>query len=383
MIERIKESFQKHFATKPLIIQSPGRVNLIGEHTDYNEGFVLPAAIDKSITLAMAPNQSNKLRFVSVDKQETVETIISDSFQKSDKGWPNYLLGVLDELQKDGFSFSGFDCVFGGNVPIGAGLSSSAALEGGVLFGVKELHNWDIPPVKMAEIAQRAENNFVGVRCGIMDQFASLNGKENHAIKLDCRSLDYEYIPFEHQNVRLLLCDTKVRRELASSEYNVRREQCEQGVQVLKQFNPKITSLRDVSMPLLLEHKDELSPVVFKRCQFVLEENKRVLNSCSDLKNKDLESFGERMYQSHDGLQNKYEVSCEELDVLVQLAQNAPGVYGARMMGGGFGGCTLNLVEEEHTEDFIRFIKEGYRRHFDTDIEIYQTQISQGTHAIS
>jgi galactokinase len=382
-IQQIKEEFKKQFGQSYKLIKSPGRVNLIGEHTDYNDGFVLPAAVEKGIYLAMNVNGTNSCRFYALDKEELFETNISESIQKSDLGWPNYLLGVVDQLQKHGYEVGGFDCVFGGNVPIGAGMSSSAALEGGVLFGLAELNDWDIPPVEMAKIAQKAENDFVGVQCGIMDQFASLNGKEGHAIKLDCRSLEYEYYPFDRDDIQIVLCDTQIRRELASSEYNVRRQQCEQGVQTLQQWDSNIESLRDVELSLLFKHEDEMDPIIFKRCKYVVEENKRVIQACEDLRQSDFHSFGQRMYQSHAGLRLEYEVSCEELDVLVDLARNLKGVFGARMMGGGFGGCTINLVKEKYVEAFTDQIKEQYHQQTGKEIKVYKTTVSAGTHLVN
>lgn len=382
-IQQIEEEFENRFGQNYKLIESPGRVNLIGEHTDYNDGFVLPAAVDKGIYLAINVNGTNKCRFYAVDKKEAFETDISDDIERSDLGWPNYLLGVVDQLKKHGYDVGGFDCVFGGNVPIGAGMSSSAALEGGVLFGLAELNGWDIPPVEMATIAQKAENEFVGVQCGIMDQFASLNGKEGYALKLDCRSLDYEYFPFNRDDIKIVLCDTQIRRELASSEYNVRRQQCEQGVETLQQWDPEIKSLRDVELSLLLQHEKEIDSTIFKRCKYVVEENKRVIQACDDLHQGDFHSFGQRMYQSHVGLQLEYEVSCKELDILVDIARSLNGVFGARMMGGGFGGCTINLVKEEHVNAFTDQIKEQYNDQTGEEIKVYKTKVSSGTHEIN
>ncbi|MGM0545213.1 MAG: galactokinase [Bacteroidota bacterium] len=234
----------------------------------------------------------------------------------------------------------------------------------------------------MAQIAQKAENDFVGVQCGIMDQFASLNGKRGHAIKLDCRSLDHEYFPFDRDDIQIVLCDTQVRRELSSSEYNVRREQCERGVKILQQWDPKIRKLRDVDWPFLLSHQNDMDPLIFKRCKYVVEENKRVIQACEDLRKGDLTSFGKRMYQSHAGLRHEYEVSCKELDVLVDIARDLDGVFGARMMGGGFGGCTINLVQEKQVESFSNNVKEQYRQRLDKEIKIYKTRVSAGTHLL-
>lgn len=380
--DKIITEFYERFDGNPILVQSPGRVNLIGEHTDYNNGFVLPAAIDKHIFLALSANDSDLSRFYAIERDDFFETDTSGALSKSDKDWPNYLLGVVDQLRRHGYDSGSFDCVFGGNVPIGAGLSSSAALEGGVLFGLAQLFDWDIPPKEMAQIAQKAENEFVGVQCGIMDQFVSLNGKKDHAMKLDCRSLKYEFYPFNRRDIHIVLCDTQIRRELASSEYNVRRAQCEEGVQVLKQFDATIDSLRDVSLDVLTSHKQRLDPLVYKRCKYIIEENKRVTEACQDLKAGDITSFGQRLYASHAGLRDQYEVSCTELDVLVKASKSIDGVLGARMMGGGFGGCTINLVRDSHLDQFKDQITERYQQEVGEELIIYQTRVSGGTHLV-
>lgn len=382
IIRDITNEFNTRFQEEYILVKSPGRVNLIGEHTDYNDGFVLPAAVDKSIVLALNINDTDQVRFYSVDMEEEFKSDISGRITKSDLSWPNYLLGVVDELRNHGYEVEGFDCVFGGNVPIGAGMSSSAALGGGILYGLVNLFELEISPVKMAQIAQKAENDFVGVQCGIMDQFVSLNGKKNHALKLDCRSLEYEYYPFNCNDIHIVLCDTGIRRELASSEYNKRREQCEQGVERLREFDPKIRSLRDVKLDFLMLHDQDMDSTVFKRCKYVVEENKRVLQACRDLEHDDFSSFGERMYRSHAGLRYEYEVSCKELDTLVDIAWDFNGVYGCRMMGGGFGGCTINLVNDEHLDQFIDQIKKQYAEEIGDEISIYKTRVSAGTHLL-
>jgi len=380
---QITNEFEQRFGDDYLLIKSPGRVNLIGEHTDYNEGFVLPAAVNKNIVLAMKENGTQQARFYAVDKEESFETDISGDLEESGLGWPDYLLGVIDQLRKHGYEINGFDCVFGGDIPIGAGMSSSAALEGGVLFGLDQLRDLKIGPVEMAKIAQKAENDFVGVQCGIMDQFVSLNGKKGHALKLDCRSLDYEFYPFDQQDVHIVLCDTGVRRELATSEYNVRRQQCEQGVAALQEFDPDINSLRDVDLDFLILHQQDLDPIVFKRCKYVVEENRRVLQACNDLDRDDLASFGQRMFQSHIGLRNEYEVSCKELNTLVDIAWDIKGVIGSRMMGGGFGGCTINLVKDQQLETFVGQITDQYEEALGESVEIYKTKVSGGTHLLN
>lgn len=383
LIDNIFEEFTERFGEKPLIVKSPGRVNLIGEHTDYNDGFALPAAIDKAIILAVAPNGTGRGRFYSVDRDDFWETDISSDITSNSKQWTNYILGTVDQLKKRGDTIEGFDCVFGGNIPVGAGLSSSAALENGALFGLSKLFDIELSPLEMAILGQKVENEFVGVRCGIMDQFVNIHGKEGYVLKLDCRSLRYELYPFRRKDIRIVLCDTGIRRELSDSEYNTRRRQCEEGVRALQTYDPGIKNLRDVNLRMLEKHRNELDATVFKRCKYVLEENKRVHAACEDLMDDDMESFGRRMFESHYGLRDLYEVSCRELDVLVEIAESSPGVTGARMMGGGFGGCTINLVEDNHLPGFIEETNKKYRQHTGNTIDIYRTSLGGGTMLLS
>lgn len=383
LIDNVFSEFNRRFGNDPILVKAPGRVNLIGEHTDYNEGFVLPAAIDKVIILGFAPNQSKKIRLHSVDMEESCEVDLTKDLEKSDYHWADYILGVVDQLQKRGEIIQGFDCVFGGDIPIGAGLSSSAALEGGVVLGLSKLFELSISKTEMAEIGQAAENHFVGMQCGIMDQFANIQGKEGHALKLDCRSLEFELYPFRRSDIKIILCDTNVHRELTSSEYNIRRQQCEEGVQVMKKYYPEVKSLRDLDMPTLKKHMGDFNPTVFQRCKFVLKENDRVEAACEALTNNDLETFGKLMYESHYGLRDLYEVSCKELDALVEIAETLDGVFGSRMMGGGFGGCTINLVKEEFVDEFISSMEAQYSEKVGDGLELYQASISDGTKQIS
>lgn len=376
--QKIYKQFLEKYDREPILIQSPGRVNLIGEHTDYNDGFVLPAAIDKMIVMAISSNNLTKIRVFSVDMEESEEFEINN-LHESDKHWAKYIKGAVCEVQREGHQPRGFDVVFGGDIPIGAGLSSSAALEGAVLVGMEELFGFGLSRKQMALIGQCTEHNHVGVKCGIMDQFINLHGQANKVLKLDCRSLDYELFPFERDDIKIVLCNSKVSHNLADSEYNVRRAQCEKGMEILKKYKPEIQNLRDVHMELLQAHKDEMGEVVFRRCKYVLEENQRVHDACDDLKKNDLEAFGKRMFQSHEGLSKDYEVSCKELDVLVDIAKDQPGLLGSRMMGGGFGGCTINLVEEQHVDSFTETIRKEYKDKVGKETEIYVTQISSGT----
>jgi len=349
--ERVVHAFRESYGTETVILRSPGRVNLIGEHTDHNLGFVLPAAVDRAIHLAIALREDRRLRFQALDKGETFEGSLEEILPVEGQ-WPNYLLGVLREFQALGFDLRGVDCVFGGDVPIGCGLSSSAALEGGFAFGLNELLGTGLDRVALAQLSQRSENHFVGVNCGIMDPFASLLGREKRLIRLDCRDLSYEYVPFERDDIRIVLCDTQVRRSLTGSEYNIRRAQCEAGVAQLQRDHPDIHSLRDASPELIEAHRDAFEPAVYRRCAYVVAENQRVLTACDALSRSDMAAFGKAMNETHEGLAQGYEVSCPELDVLAEAAQSLPGVLGSRMMGAGFGGCTINLVEAEALEAF-------------------------------
>jgi galactokinase len=377
--ERIQRAFREKFGGRPLLVRSPGRVNLIGEHTDYNGGFVLPAAIDRAVYFACDLRPGRRCRFLAADPGQEYECELSPALARSDLGWPNYLLGVIDQLQLAGYAVPAVDCAFGGDIPIGAGLSSSAALEAGFLFSLNDLAGWGLPPLQMALMAQRAENQFVGVQCGIMDQFANLFGLPGTVLRLDCRSLDFGFVPFDRPDLAVVLCDTGVRRALAGSEYNVRRAQCEEGVRVLQDLLLSVESLRDVTPEMLATHQAAFDPVVFRRCAYVVAENARVLEACEALDRGDFQSFGERMWASHRGLRDEYEVSCPELDVLVEAAAGLPGVLGGRMMGAGFGGCTINVVEAGRVEEFDARIHEIYRERTGGEAAVHVTRIEAGT----
>jgi galactokinase len=381
--DRIYKIFKEKFgnSSKSIIIRSPGRINLIGEHTDYNEGFVLPAAIDKAIVLAAASRNDAYFHLVSADLND--ECIVdADNLRKSSKQWPNYLLGVIDQLQKTGLCPGGVNVVFGGDIPIGAGLSSSAALEAGFIFALNESFNMGIDKLDMVKMAQKAEHEYAGVQCGIMDQFINIYAKDKTVLKLDCRSLEYQYFPFQRDDLRIILCETPTRRDLATSEYNIRRNQCETGVALLRRYDGTIKSLRDVQMEFLMEHRKQFDPVVFRRCRYVLEENDRVLRSCEDLRRNDMVSFGRRMYEAHAGQRDDYEISCSDLDILVELASGLDGVLGARMMGGGFGGCTINIVEKSKSEDFLESISHEYKRRTGSNLKTHTTRITGGTERV-
>ncbi|MGD9994320.1 MAG: galactokinase [Salinivirgaceae bacterium] len=382
MIEKIKSAFEARFGTNPILVKSPGRVNLIGEHTDYNDGFVLPAAVDVAIYFACKPNKSNTFRLYSFDLDDSYETPV-DKIDKCNKHWANYLLGVIAQFTKVGKNIQGFDCVFGGDIPMGAGMSSSAALETGLAFAINYMEDLGFETIDLVKFSQKAEHEYAGVQCGIMDQFASMHGKINRVIKLDCRSLDYSYYPLDMSEQILVLVNTGVKHSLASSAYNKRRQECEAGVALLQKHQPEIRSLRDVSLAFIQAHQNEFDPLIYKRCTYVIEENLRLENACKALDEQDFVSFGKQMFGSHEGLKNKYEVSCKELDHLVDLAKSINGVLGARMMGGGFGGCTINLVKKDAVKIFEETIKANYKTPDRLEPQIIKVSIEEGTHLVS
>jgi galactokinase len=374
----LEAAFKNHYGTSCLIVRSPGRVNIIGEHTDYNAGFVLPAAIDKAAYVAIAKRADNKVGMYATAFHEDFETSLQD-IKTTPLGWPNYILGVIDQIQKSGVELSGFNLLVDGDIPIGAGLSSSAALECATLFAITELFGLQFTKIQMAYMAQKAEHDFAGVNCGLMDMFASLFGKEGHVIKLDCRSLEYEYVPLDIKGYKILLLNTNVKHQLSSSEYNTRRIQCEQGITWIQAHEPLVLSLRDATVAMLDEYILPKDVLIYNRCKYVVEENARLLNACNDLKNGNIQALGEKMFETHEGLKSLYEVSCPELDFLVDQVKGHPAVLGARMMGGGFGGCTINIVKEEAIEGLVANLQPLYEKHAQKPLSHYIASIEQGT----
>jgi len=376
MEKDIRNLFQQYFGKKALIAAAaPGRVNLIGEHTDYNQGYVLPGAIDKRIYVAIARNDENKLNAYASQYKEKFSFSLSDI--RPVEGWVTYLLGMAFYLQEQQ-NIGGIDVVIDGDVPVGAGMSSSAAICSAFGFALNELFGLGLTRMQLASIGQKTEHNFAGVKCGIMDQFASLHGKAGHVIKLDCRSMEYEYIPFNFPDYKIALVNTQVSHSLAGSEYNTRRQQCEEGVAFLQKYFPSIQSLRDVNIEQLELYRTKLREIVYRRCHFIVHENMRLLQGCELLTKGDLPAFGELMYQSHEGLSKWYEVSCAESDFLVDRARSFVGIAGARQMGGGFGGCTINLIKNNRVEDFSHNISAAYEKEFNKIPEIYIMQIEDG-----
>lgn len=382
--QKITDAFQSVFGkNSTFIVRAPGRINLIGEHTDYNDGFVLPAAIDKAIYFAISPRTDRSCKLYAADLNDSYEFSL-DAIQKSSKSWANYLIGVTSELITAGYVIpSGFEVAFGGDVPNGAGLSSSAAVESGMGFALSELFGLKVPRLELALTAQRAEHHFAGLQCGIMDMFTSIHGKAHSVIRLDCRDLSYEYFPFNFVDHQLVLCNSGVKHTLADSAYNTRRQECETGVAILKQFYPHIHSLRDVSSVLVETHRADFSENVYRRCRYVTGEIERVVAACEDLKRDDLEAFGKKMYETHEGLSNDYEVSCVELDFLVEQTFDKEEVLGARLMGGGFGGCTINIVKTEKVADFIRQMTVAYQHQFNRKLVCYVVEITEGVEKLN
>lgn len=376
--DRIRTAFVDKYKEAPRLFRSPGRINLIGEHTDYNAGFVLPASVDKAVYFAINARPDDRVILHAVDLDDTYEFRLGD-LSRPVREWPIFQLAVLDQIQKRGFEIGGFQASFGGDVPLGAGMSSSAALECCLLYALNELFGLGLDRMEVVKMAQKAENEYVGVNCGIMDQFASVFGQAQSVIRLDCRSLEYEYFPFPMEEYLLILCDTKVKHSLADSEYNTRRQECEQGVTILQQHHPEVKTLRDASPELVARHKDEMGPVVYRRCKYMTEEIQRVQQACKLLLEDDLVGFGEKMYATHEGLQHEYEVSCPELDFLVAQTRANPDVVGARMMGGGFGGCTINLVRRSGADRFEEGMKVAYHDTYGIDLPCYRVTITQGT----
>ncbi len=360
-IERdLVAAFRRSFKREPRLFRAPGRINLIGEHTDYNDGFVMPAALDLSIWAAIAPRSDRRLRIGSLVMDEVVELDLDDANAQPRGDWTDYVRGVAIFLERAGYKLSGADLVLDGNLPIGAGLSASAAFEVSAGFALLTISGCEVDRVELAKICQRAENQFVGVRCGIMDQYISCCAVAGSALLLDCRSLVSRKVAID-PNARLVLCDTMVRHQLASDEYNLRRADCERAVAALSTRMDGVAALRDVTFAQLIRHADAMTELVFRRARHVVGEIDRTLRAAAALDAGDLKECGRLMYLSHESLRDDYEVSCAELDLMVDIARDLPGVYGARMMGGGFGGCTINLVEASRAEAFEQAMADRYR----------------------
>lgn len=372
MQNKVSQAFEERFGAGATLYASPGRINLIGEHTDYNGGYVFPGAVDKGVVAAIRPNHTDQIHVVALDLHEEA----SFGLQEEDKptaSWAHYIFGVAREMQKRGATIGGFDAVFSGNVPLGAGMSSSAALELTFAFALNELNDCGFDRFELARIGQSTEHNYCGVKCGIMDQFASVFGKKGCLMRLDCRSMEYEYYPFDPQGYKLVLLDSRVKHQLTGSPYNDRRLSCERVAKKLGQ-----EFLRGATMEQLDAVKEQISEEDYKRARYIIGEERRVLTVCEALERGDYETVGRAMYETHWSMSKDYEVSCEELDFLAEVAE-AAGVTGSRIMGGGFGGCTINLVKEELYDSFIARAKEEFNTRYGHEPMVYEVVISDGS----
>ncbi len=378
----LRANFAARFNARPRVYRAPARVNLIGEHTDYNEGFVMPAALGLSCWVAASAREDRRLVIHSEYFGERIEINLDGAELTPSHRWTDYPAGVVSILQQSGFLLRGANLFISSEIPLGAGLSSSAALEVSVAYALLDLSGHAIDRIRLAAICQRAENEFVGARCGIMDQFISLNGRAGHALLLDCRSLEFQILPVP-AGMRLVICNTKVKHEHSASQYNSRRAECEEGVALLSPVIPGIRSLRDVNLAQLEGHRNLLPPAIYRRCRHVITENDRVLQAAAALRAGDVRQFGRCMAESHRSLREDYEVSCPELDRMVEIANQQKGIYGARMTGGGFGGCTINLVDAADTAEFESQIANGYFSATGIHPEIYVCEPSGGAEAVS
>lgn len=380
--ENIAKIFKQQFKKEPQVIaRAPGRINIIGEHTDYNDGFVLPAAINQHSIVAVSKRDDGLISLYSVLFEEEFTIKVSE-LKPQEKAWVNYLLGVADQLLKRDYKTSGFELVLDGNVPLGAGLSSSASVECATALALNDLYDLNISKQDIALIAQKAEHTFPGVQCGIMDQFASVFGKEDHVFKLDCRDLNYEYYSLELGDYALLLLNTNVEHSLASSAYNDRRAACEKAVEIIQGKYPEVKALRDATPEMLDELIKKQHPEIYPKAKYVVEEIKRVILATEALEKGNLKKVGALMFETHDGLSKDYKVSCAELDFLVNQVKQMPEVMGARVMGGGFGGCTLNLLKKDFVDELITKIKPLYKEEFNVDLTPIRVSPSRGAHIL-
>lgn len=380
LIQITTEHFEKIVTKSPdYIFLSPGRINIIGEHIDYNDGFVMPAAINKYICFAISKNENSECTLIAKDLNEAYKFDLKDELKPIDKMWANYILGVLQQLkEKHGLS-QGFTIVFSSTIPMGAGLSSSAALECGIGYAMNKMYDLGLTKEQIALIGQKSEHTFVGVNCGIMDQFASVFGKKNKVIKLDCNTLEHEYYNAKFKKYSLLLLDSNVKHTHLTSGYNVRRQEVEEGLSIIKEHFPEVKTFRNCTEGMILELKDKLGDVIFRRCHFVVKEIKRVQDAAKALSESDFKTLGKLMSDTHYGLAKEYEVSCDEIDFLVDAVANEKQVLGSRMMGGGFGGCSINLVEKGSEKELIEHISEQYRTAFGIELKGYKIKIAKGT----
>lgn len=384
MTEKIINKYKELFVGEFLLVRAPGRINLIGEHTDYNEGFVFPAAVGQEIQFAIGKSgDEDSCTLVSLDYDESFTFNLSELKPEPSDSWQNFILGVAAEIIKSGRKLHGFNLVFSGNIPLGSGMSSSAALECGSCFSLNELFELKISKLEMVKLSQMAEHNYAGVKCGIMDQFASMFGSMDHAILLDCKDLSYDYFPLNLETHTLVLCNSNVSHSLASSQYNIRRQQCEEGVKVLNQHFWGINSLRDASLEQFESAKKDMTEVVQRRCKYVIEENIRVAEFAKALEANNLIAAGSILKKAQAAMRDEYEITCPEIDFMADFANSRNDIAGARMMGGGFGGCTLNLVKKEYVEEFISDLNVAYQEKFNKEITPIRIEVADGVARIA
>ena len=380
LIQITTEHFEKIVAKSPdYIFLSPGRINIIGEHVDYNDGFVMPAAINKYICFAISKNENSECTLIAKDLNEAYKFALKDELKPIDKIWVNYILGVLHQLKDNNGLSRGFTVVLSSTIPMGAGLSSSAALECGIGYAMNKMFELGLTKEEIALIGQKSEHTFVGVNCGIMDQFASVFGKKNKVIKLDCNTLEHKYYNAKFKKYSLLLLDSNVKHTHLTSGYNIRRQEVEEGLSIIKEHFAEVKTFRNCTEGMILELKDKLGNVIFRRCHFVVKEIQRVQDAAKALSESDFKTLGKLMSDTHNGLSKEYEVSCDEIDFLVDAVANEKQVLGSRMMGGGFGGCSINLVEKGSEKELIQRMSEKYREAFGIELKGYKIKIAKGT----
>ena len=377
LIKDVKETFIKEFNTEPLLIFSPGRINIIGEHTDYNDGFVFPAAVNKGIAAAVQKSDSGSCTAIALDLDSTIKFELNKLKPSKEGSWENYVFGVVAEIQNRNKIIGDFNIIFKGNIPGGAGMSSSAALENSVVFGLNELFDLGLTKHEMILISQKAEHNYVGVNCGIMDQYASMFGIKDNALHLDCRTVESKPYKIDFKDHQLMLINTNVKHSLSDSAYNDRRSACESISELLG-----IKALRDATKADLETVIDKVTPSNYQKALYIIQENARTIKAAKAIENNDLELLGSLIYQSHAGLSDQYKVSCEELDFLVTQAKKNKHILGARMMGGGFGGCTINLIANTEAKSFAETASKAYKNKFGNECSVYFIELSEGTHIV-
>ncbi|UNY97729.1 galactokinase [Zhouia spongiae] len=383
IVTNLKKEFIKRFEREPLLIASPGRINLIGEHTDYNDGFVMPASIDKKVYCAIAKNNTiNNCTIHSLSLKDSFGFELGQIEKNTSKNWINYVVGVVDIINKDHHLDAGFDILVDSDLPLGAGLSSSAALENAIAFGINDLFELNIPKEELIYISQKAEHVYAEVECGIMDQYSSVFGKKKNLLLLDCQTITSKEIPAKFEPYELWLLNTNVSHNLADSEYNKRREECREAIRLINEHYRAVSSFRDLQPEEISKLKEILPEILFKRTSYVIEENDRVQKAAEALKNDDLVLFGKMLYLAHEGQQLKYEVSCKELDFLVDFSKKFTEVLGSRMMGGGFGGCTINLIHKDIAASYVSEVAEAYQKEFNIALTPLKVSIDNGTHIL-